>query len=81
MAGKSETKKWIVTSTGERPLAELRKELGRAGFTIDQVFEEIGIIAGRAGERSMKDIRAIRGIADVSREASIDIGPPDAPIV
>lgn len=70
---------WVVTTSGDRPVKEVAKDLERSGFAVDQVLDEIGIITGAASEDVVKKARAIRGVADVSRDEAIDIGPPGAP--
>jgi hypothetical protein len=70
---------WIVTTSGDRPAKEVAKDLKAAGFSVGQILEEIGSIIGEADERVIDKVRSIRGVADVSREGEVDIGPPDAP--
>jgi hypothetical protein len=72
-------KRWIITSSGERKIADVAKELEKAGFAVEQVFEEIGSIAGTGSEDLAKKLKSIQGISAVSPDESIDIGPPDAP--
>jgi hypothetical protein len=72
-------KKWIVTTSGNRPISEIKKDLVEAGFTVDQVLDEIGAIIGFANNDAAERLRAIRGVADVSPDMSFSIGPPDAP--
>lgn len=72
-------KRWTVTSSGDRPLDEVVKKLNETGFTVDQVLGEIGCIAGTAAENVITKLRSIPGVADVSPELSIDIGPPNSP--
>lgn len=74
------SKGWIVTTSGERPAKDVAKDLKEKGFTVDQVLDEIGAITGAADESVVSKLRAIRGVADVSPEGDIDIGPPDAPV-
>ena len=66
----------VITASGERPLRELAKDLAKAGLKVREVLEEVGSIIGTAEEGAEKKIRKIRGVADVSRDAPIDIGPP-----
>ena len=70
---------WVVTTSGDRPVKEVAKDLRQSGFAVDQVLEEIGVITGAASEDVVKKARTIRGVADVSRDEPIDIGPPGAP--
>lgn len=76
----SKSKRWNITKSGDRSLSDVKKDLKKAGFSVDQVHEEIGVITGAASEDVAKKLRAIPGIADVSPEENIDIGPPDAPV-
>lgn len=76
----AERKKWIVTMSGDRPISEIKKDLVKTGFTVDQVLDEIGSIIGSADNDAAERIRAIRGVSDVSPDTPINIGPPDAPV-
>lgn len=71
-------KRWIVTTSGDRSVDEVEKELGEKGFKVDEVFGEIGSITGKAEEDVADTVRNISGVVDVSPEESIDIdiGPP-----
>ena len=73
-------KRWIVTTSGDRSLKDVQKNLVESGFTVDQVLGEIGAITGAAGDEIAEKLRKIPGIVDVSPEEQIDIGPPDAPV-
>lgn len=75
----SNNKRWVVTASGDRPLSEVRKDLADAGFEVDQVFDEIGSIVGSGDKDAAENFRTIPGVADVSPEEPIDIGPPDSP--
>jgi hypothetical protein len=68
--------RWIVTLSGERPLDELRRELSKAGLKIDQEMEVIGIVSGCGAPEVADKLRSVRGVADVSPDQPIDIGPP-----
>ena len=76
----SKNKKWIVTAAGDRPLRDVAKKLTENGFVVGQVLDEIGCITGTADDDKIERIRAIPGVADVSPDAAIDMGPPDAPV-
>ena len=77
----AEQEKWVVTLSRHRPLADLRADLAGAGFAIDQELEEIGVVTGRCDEAGATRVRALPGVADVSKDQPIDIGPPGAPDV
>lgn len=74
------TKKWIVTVSNNRPLSEIRKDLTTTGFAVDQVLAEIGCVTGTASDDVARKLRSIPGVADVSPDSEINIGPPDAPV-
>ena len=72
-------KSWIVTTSGERPVKDVAKDLRAAGFAVDQVLDEVGSSTGEADDRVAQKARSIKGVADVSPDMPIDIGPPGAP--
>jgi len=73
------TKGCIVTTSAERPVRAVAKDLSKAGFKVDQILEEIGSITGSCDASQIGKLRAIPGVADVSLDTPIDIGPPDSP--
>jgi hypothetical protein len=75
----AKTKKWIVTTSPEQ-ISDVKKRLAEAGFSVDQVLHEIGSITGTASEDVIKKVRSVDGVADVSPDHPIDIGPPDSPV-
>jgi hypothetical protein len=75
----AESKAWIVTTSPDRPIKEIARDLKEAGFKVGQVLEEIGSITGAAPEDAAKKARSIAGVVDVMPDAPIDIGPPGSP--
>ncbi|HMD00406.1 MAG TPA: hypothetical protein VKH37_09635 [Ferruginibacter sp.] len=73
-------KKWVITLSGDRPIAEVKKDITALGFKVEQLLSEIGSITGSATETVVKKIRSKAGIADVSEDSDINLGPPDAPV-
>jgi hypothetical protein len=73
------TKTWIITTGGSRPIGDIAKDLGAAGLVGGQVLEAIGCITGSAGDKAVAKLRKIPGVVDVSPDPSVGIGPPDAP--
>lgn len=71
-------KTWIVTLSGDRPIAEVSKALTSAGFAVEQVLEAIGSITGKADAAAAGKARRIKGVADVSPDTTVGIGPPDS---
>lgn len=73
-------KRWIVTTTGKGSLEDVKKKLTKSGFTVDKVLDEIGIITGTTKDDDVERFRSVDGVADISPDEDVDIGPPDAPI-
>ena len=77
MAGKKK-QAMVITMSGERPIHEVARDLKAAGFDVGQVLDAIGSVTGSAEPKLAKQLRGIRGVADVSHDHPIDIGPPGA---
>lgn len=73
-------KRWIVTTTGKGSLEDVKKKLTKSGFTVDKVLNEIGIITGTTKDDDVERFRSVEGVADISPDEDVNIGPPDAPI-
>ncbi len=71
---------WIVTASADRPAAAIADEIKAAGFTVTEVLEHTGNILVRGGPAAAAHVRSIRGVADVSPDHTVDIGPPGAPV-
>jgi hypothetical protein len=71
--------KWIITTSNDRPIGDIAKDLAAAGLTGGKVLKEVGSITGSAKDEAVAKMRKVRGVVDVSRDAPIDIGPPDSP--
>ena len=74
----ADKKHWIVTTSGERSPKDVARDLERAGFTVEQVHDEIQSIIGSAEEESLARIRNVPGVTDVTADVPIEIGPPDS---
>ena len=72
-------KTWIVTTSSDRPLKDIARDLTEAGFSVETVNDEIQSITGAAEDQSVAKLRRISGVVDVSPDAPVDIGPPDSP--
>jgi hypothetical protein len=70
---------WIVTTSGQRPLAEVLADLKAAGLSGTAVLAEIGCITGKSDHKSLPKLRAVRGVADIAPDGAVDLGPPDSP--
>jgi len=70
----------IVTLSGTRPAGEVAPELSKEGLAVRQVLDAIGVITGWAHPDAIAALRSHPGVADVSEDHRVDIGPPGAPI-
>jgi hypothetical protein len=77
-AQKKSTQTWVITTSSDRPMADIAKDLSAAGFAIDQTLDQIGVITGRSDAKAVGKARAIRGVTDVSPDLQVDIGPPNS---
>ena len=74
----AQKKTWVITTSSDRPMADIAKDLSDAGFAIDQTLEQIGVFTGKSDDSVVGKARAVRGVTDVSPETKIDIGPPNS---
>lgn len=72
-------RRWVVTCSGERDLAQVAEDLRARGLRHGQALGEIGIIVGEAPDEVADSLRSVPGVSDVSPDRPIDTGPPDAP--
>ncbi len=74
------TVRWVVTTDGQRGLAEVAAELAGQGLATEQVLDGIGVIVGAAAADAGDRLRAVPGVAAVEEEPPpVDVGPPDSP--
>ena len=71
-------KRLIITTSGDRSIGDIAKDLTGEGFTVDQVFDAIGSISGEIdNDETIDKIKKVRGVTDVSPEhPDISIGRP-----
>jgi hypothetical protein len=74
----SSSKIWIVTTSGDRPIVLVAKDLVAVGFEVDSVLDAIGMITGRCSAKSIPAVRRVKGVSAVEADMPVDIGPPDA---
>ena len=75
----AESRKWVVTTSPDHKFREVARELASAGFTIEQELDAIGVVIGAGDDDVAERLRGVKGVADVSPDTPIDIGPPDSP--
>jgi hypothetical protein len=72
----AERKTWMVSLSGERPPAEVRRGLAEAGFDIGAVLDAIGVITGEADAEAVAKARRIKGVTSIAEDTEVGIGPP-----
>ena len=70
----------VITLSGERPLREVTADLEAAGLKVDQVLAEVGVVTGSAPAAATARLRGVSGVADVSKDHGVDVGPPGSPV-
>jgi hypothetical protein len=72
-------KTWVITLSGTQPIHIVAEQSKAAGLKLRHVLEHTGIVVGFGTEETASRLRNIPGIADVSEDQPIDIGPPGDP--
>jgi len=70
----------IITTSGNRAVKDVARDLKDAGFDVEEVLEEINVVTGKGTAGSMDKLRSVQDVVDVSEDNPVDIGPPGAPI-
>lgn len=71
---------FVVTLSGSRPIQEMTEELAKEGFQVGNVLDAIGVVTGSADTDAVERLRGLSGVADISEDHPVDIGPPGSPI-
>jgi hypothetical protein len=69
---------WIVTTSGNRAIADIAKDLKAAGVAVQQTLHEVGVLTVKADEKAIGKARSVSGVSDVSPDHPVDIGPPNS---
>jgi hypothetical protein len=74
------TKRTLVTVSSDRPIHHVAEELKAAGMNVDQVLEFTGTVTGSTLADTQDKLRGVTGVADVSVDHPVDVGPPGEPV-
>lgn len=74
----AKSKNWVITASEARPLAEIARDLAKAGLKKVQVLDTISLVTGSAGDEVVAKLRKVKGVRAVEEETPTDIGPPDS---
>lgn len=72
----------VVTVTEDQlpNIREVADRLSAEGLEVGEVMSSVGVIAGKAGRRSLAQLGRVKGVAAVERADGVQIAPPDAGI-
>lgn len=54
--------------------------LRRAGLSVDQVLDAIGVVTGSADSDVIPSLSAVPGVSHVEPERTVQLPPPDSPV-
>jgi hypothetical protein len=66
-----------VEDAEQSHMSEVVKSLKRAGLSVTQAMESIGVISGQIAKDKVKGLEGVKGVAHVERSRKIKIPPPD----
>jgi hypothetical protein len=73
----AEHPRWIVTTTQERPIGDVARDLADCGFAISETLDSIGCITGSAERGLIAALSKIEGVADIAPDTQIQLPPTD----
>ncbi len=73
-------KSLVITTSGNRSVHEVARDLKDAGFDVEDVLDAINVVTGKASDDQKDKLRSVSDVVDVSDDTPVDIGPPDAKI-
>ncbi|HET6851961.1 MAG TPA: hypothetical protein VFH46_06530 [Pyrinomonadaceae bacterium] len=77
---KAKKQSLIITTSGNRSIKDVARDLKDAGLDVDEVLEGINVVTGKGAAGSVDKLRSVKDVVDVSEDTPVDIGPPGAPI-
>ena len=83
MAGEEKERVSVLVSVEEThldALGEVVERLRRAGLDVEQVTEEVGVVAGSANADAVERLHDVDGVAHVEEEREFQLPPPDSSI-
>ncbi len=71
----SERQRWVVTTSPERPIEEVARELADHGFMVGDILDAIGCITGAAERGTIDALLAIEGVDAIEPDVDVDLPP------
>ncbi len=73
----------VTVSVDDEHVADVREvadRLREAGLSINELFEELGVITGQIDESRADTLKNVEGVASVERSRDYQLAPPDSDI-
>ena len=71
-------KKWIIITSGTRPLKDISADLEKHGFKVQHELDAIGQITGEGSEEIHSKLKSVQGVTDIfDSHEDIQLGDPD----
>ena len=70
----------VTVKRSEERLASVAASLSDAGLQVDDVMDDMDVVAGSIAEAEIERLAALPQVEHVERERGVRIPPPDAPV-
>jgi hypothetical protein len=79
--GMAKIKLSVVIRDSHLPkFSEVVKNLKKAGMTVENQLKTTGIVTGSVDEKNLKDLKSVSGVAEVEKEHTYQIAPPESDV-
>ena len=70
------TSTWVITTSGQPPLAEVRRTVLQVGGALQSSLDELGVLLVQGSATQAAAWRKLVGVVAVEADHAVDIGPP-----
>lgn len=67
---------WAITTSGQPPLAEVRRTVLQVGGSLQSSLDELGVLLVQGSATQAAAWRKLAGVVAVEAEQAVDVGPP-----
>ena len=67
---------WVITTSGQPPLAEVRRTVLQVGGALQSSLDELGVLLVQGSATQAAAWRKLAGVVAVEAEQAVDVGPP-----
>jgi hypothetical protein len=72
----AQKKSLVITTSGQRSIHDVARDLKNEGFDVEQVLDSINVVTGKGHAGSEHKLRSVKDVIDVAEDSPVDIGPP-----